>query len=74
MNELKHLNTIGTCKDCKERYPACHDHCERYLTAKKEIIERKMAYRKAVDGEYQLMQMRDKKKIKKMKKYGSDLW
>lgn len=23
----------GVCKDCNERYPACHDYCERYFEA-----------------------------------------
>ena len=26
----------GTCKDCKERHEACHDHCEKYLQARDE--------------------------------------
>lgn len=26
----------GCCKDCKKRYPGCHDHCEKYQAAKKE--------------------------------------
>lgn len=28
------------CKDCKERYPACHDHCEKYKEALQEHKDR----------------------------------
>ena len=27
---------ISVCKDCPERYPACHDHCDRFKAWKKE--------------------------------------
>lgn len=32
------------CKECTERYPACHDSCERYLAvkAKNQAIEDKL--------------------------------
>lgn len=26
--------TIGVCKDCKDRHPACWGKCERYLAAR----------------------------------------
>ena len=29
-------STIHCCYNCTERYPACHDHCERYLQEKAE--------------------------------------
>lgn len=29
------------CKDCKERYSGCHDHCESFLKAKAEYEELK---------------------------------
>lgn len=25
------------CKDCADRYPGCHDHCERYKAEKARI-------------------------------------
>ena len=31
----------STCKDCSERYPACHDSCERYIQARKSYDEQK---------------------------------
>lgn len=29
------------CKDCTERYPACHDHCETYQKGLEEWVETK---------------------------------
>ncbi len=34
------------CKDCEERYPACHDHCEKYKNAKTEYENIKRLVRK----------------------------
>ena len=33
---------LTPCLDCPDRYPACHDHCDRYKEWK-EIHERKRA-------------------------------
>lgn len=33
--------TIGVCKDCQDRHPACWGTCERYLAARKELEARK---------------------------------
>lgn len=27
------------CKDCTKRYPACHDHCQKYLEIKAQAQE-----------------------------------
>lgn len=35
--------SINTCKDCKDRYPACHDHCEKYQNALAEWKEKKQS-------------------------------
>ena len=38
--------TINTCKDCKDRFPACHDTCERYKQRVEEFHKEKdMLYR-----------------------------
>lgn len=37
----------SVCKDCEERYPACHDHCEKYLTAKSKFEKNKAIVHKA---------------------------
>jgi hypothetical protein len=44
IDSLKRWNDLGGkvgryCRDCKDRYPACHDTCEKYLEAKKEHEE-----------------------------------
>lgn len=31
-----------TCKDCKNRRPACHDFCEEYLSIKAKIAQAKL--------------------------------
>ena len=31
----------GTCFDCKERYPACHDTCQKYIEARKNWEDKK---------------------------------
>ena len=35
------------CRDCTERYPACHDYCERYQVALDDWNERKAMKKKA---------------------------
>lgn len=30
------MNYIRSCKNCTERYPACHDKCEKYLKEKRD--------------------------------------
>jgi len=37
----------GCCRDCKERFPACHDVCATYLAAKAEHDEKKAKIREA---------------------------
>lgn len=32
-------NYVESCRGCTERYPACHDHCEKYITARKKYDE-----------------------------------
>ena len=39
---------LAPCKDCNDRYIACHDHCERYKAWKQEfdvIKERATKYK-----------------------------
>ena len=38
--------TIFSCKDCGNRYPGCHGHCETYIKEKAEHEERRMAQAK----------------------------
>lgn len=34
------------CKDCQERYPACHDKCEKYQAERAENLQEKEKYYK----------------------------
>lgn len=33
------MTQYSCCKDCQERYPACHDYCERYQSIKRKNLE-----------------------------------
>ena len=35
------MQKITVCKDCPDRHPACHDHCEKYQEAKRKVQEEK---------------------------------
>ena len=64
----------GTCLNCTERYPACHDHCEKYQTALREHLETRKKRNKEMSGEYDIIRLYSDRKAKKIKKYGNDLW
>jgi len=42
----------GCCLDCKDRYPACHDSCEKYLQARESWEIRKEKIKNYLDTEY----------------------
>lgn len=65
---------ITVCKDCTDRYPACHDHCERYRTEKATEQQAIDNYKSKNSGSYQLKQIYSDRKVKKMRRYGSDIW
>lgn len=60
------------CKGCADRYPACHDHCERYLAIKAEndVIRHKMQN----DIGRVFNNMSAEKKMKRQKKFKGDVW
>lgn len=35
------MGRIDVCYGCEDRYPACHDHCEKYKEAKDKFNARK---------------------------------
>ena len=35
------MTRITVCKDCEDRYLACHDSCEKYKQAKRDLEEDK---------------------------------
>jgi len=51
----------GVCKDCKDRYPACHDYCERYLDAREEHEKRKAVIREEKQRSEELYRYKVKK-------------
>ena len=67
---------ISVCKDCVKptRHPGCHDHCEKYLHAKKEDLELKQKIKAENKGFHELTKMYTEKKARRLKKYGDDLW
>ena len=64
------MSVIKSCKGCTERYPACHDTCEKYLKEKRENQEALEKYRKENAGCRQLDEMGVSRRIKNFKKHG----
>ena len=49
------MNGISECcRYCTDRYPACHDHCEKYLDAQQTWEAFKDKVRKAKSDDYDL--------------------
>lgn len=42
---------MSPCKDCPDRYTACHDHCDKYKAwkAEKDAVKKDMLLRKSID-------------------------
>ena len=38
---------VTCCYECQERHPACHDHCEKYISEKAEYNERQQMIKDA---------------------------
>lgn len=48
----RNFSTIDSCcHECEERHPACHDHCEKYIEAKKKWDEKNIAIRESKKDE-----------------------
>lgn len=58
------MQKITVCKDCQDRHPACHDRCEKYIQAKKDLQERKDMILKAMQKDAIYMDYK-RKKIRK---------
>lgn len=60
----------GCCKDCPDRYPGCHDHCEKYIKASKEWQDYKnMIYEGKRASEYDLHKFRTIEVVRKRRKW-----
>ena len=51
------MGKINCCRDCPNRYPACHDTCETYQEQKAEYLEmtrviKKSKYKDAIVTSY----------------------
>ncbi len=65
---------ITVCRDCTERYHACHDTCEKYQGQLKEEKEAYAKYKKEHAGDRQLKVMSVDKKTKRLKRYKEKTW
>ena len=63
-----------TCKDCPNRYPACHDHCRIYLDEKERKEQAKEEIRKNALQDTVMKRMYSQKKEKRIKRYGDRMW
>lgn len=58
---------ITVCKNCTDRHMACHDHCERYQTAKAENDRIKTLKRNDINNVFD--EILAERKIKRERKY-----
>ena len=42
-----------SCKNCEERHPGCHDHCESYRKQREEMDKKKAQRLKVKTSEFQ---------------------
>ena len=47
LDEYRQRTIGGCCRDCKERYEACHDYCEKYRDARDNWQQHKQMVREA---------------------------
>ena len=66
--------TERPCKGCSDRYLGCHDHCRKYLDDKERRLKEMAEFKKRNSGNEQLKEIYSRKKVKKIKRFGGDLW
>lgn len=60
----------GCCRDCQDRYPACHDYCERYQDARSEWIDHKRKVKEALrPDEYDQRKFQSIEEMRKRRKW-----
>lgn len=59
--------TLTPCLDCPDRFPACHDHCERYQLWKEDHERKRAEARKQENQEIVGYEMDRARKLKKKK-------
>lgn len=61
------MSVIKCCRDCDQRYHACHDVCQEYIKEKTESLEARIARMKEQQVDYNLSQMKKGKGKRKKK-------
>ena len=62
------MNGISECcRYCKDRYPACHDFCDKYLEAQEQWNEHKRKVKAMKENEYDLYKAEAIKKQRRSK-------
>lgn len=56
---------ITCCKNCDERYPACHDSCQRYIKEKTENLEARLKQKRQCQIDSDISNMRRSKRGKR---------
>ena len=64
-NNFSGMRISACCKDCTEKYQACHDYCEKYQKALDEWNDLKQKARRAKYDEYELYRQDAIQKMKK---------
>lgn len=62
------MSRISCCKNCDERYPACHDSCPKYQTEKKADLDARKRYKEKNFGNIQMHQIASDRLTKRLKK------
>lgn len=67
------MNVISSCKNCSDRHPACHDHCERYKeqVARNDALKEKKRQdylERSIAVEHSIRQGKKAKKIEKQRR------
>lgn len=56
------MSLIKCCKDCTERYHACHDTCPRYMAEKTESNKARDKRLQFYQTEHDIVQLKKRKK------------
>lgn len=71
INDFHGKSIGGCCRECTERYEACHDHCEKYQKAIEEWKEHKRRIKEALKpNEYDEHKFSSIKAMERRRKYG----
>ena len=64
------MRRINVCQHCTERYPACHDYCEKYKKASEKATELAQTIRKNSSADHDLLNYYHADKEKRRRKKG----